>query len=121
MFLFTLVLTAASSEVSTKLPTKIGYAELNSILSHPSSNVLLLDVRTKEEFQAGHIKGALLFPFDQLSASFAEKNKYRPIIVYCHSGRRSAIAMNTLVGMGYRQVSDFGGIGSWKGILITGD
>ena len=121
MILLTLALATAGSQTATSLPPKIGYAELSSVLSGASSDVLLLDVRTDEEFKSGHIMGARLAPYDGLAASFTEENKDRPIVVYCRSGRRSAIARETLTGMGYRQVSDFGGIGSWRGTLVTGD
>ena len=121
MILLILALGTAGSQTAAKLPPKIGYAELSSVLSGASLDVLLLDVRTDEEFKSGHITGAKLAPYDGLAASFSEENKDRPIVVYCRSGRRSAIAQETLSGMGYRQVSDFGGIGSWKGTLVTGD
>ena len=111
---------AASSQSGARLPPKIGYAELSSLLASPHSSILLLDVRTLEEFEAGHIKGALLAPYDELASSFAEKDRDRPIVVYCRSGRRSAIAKATLEKMGYRNVSDFGGIENWKGSLVLG-
>ena len=119
IFLVALALATAASQAAPKLPAKITYPELVSLLANPASRVLLLDVRTAEEYRSGHIKGAVLMPYDELEASFSEKDKGRPIVVYCRSGRRSAIAKATLEKMGYRDVSDFGGIDSWKGRLIT--
>jgi phage shock protein E len=116
-----LVSLGAGAQGSARLKPQIAYSELSALLSRPDSKILLLDVRTKEEFQSGHIAGAILFPYDQLESSFREKDKDRPIVVYCRSGRRSAIAKASLEGMGYSQVSDFGGIGSWKGKLVSGD
>jgi phage shock protein E len=116
-----LALAAAGSQTAAKLPARIGYAELASLLSRSQPGILLLDVRTAEEFRSGHIKGAVLAPYDELPASFSEKDKGKPIVVYCRSGRRSAIAKTSLEKMGYSQVSDFGGIDSWKGSLVTGD
>ncbi|MFA6504688.1 MAG: rhodanese-like domain-containing protein [Treponemataceae bacterium] len=87
---------------------------------------LIVDVRTQEEFASGHIPSAALFPYDELSVKApnfaalvgeAKGGKDRPIVVYCRSGRRSAIAAKTLRGLGYRNVTDFGGIDRWKGPL----
>lgn len=98
-------------------PRPIDYAGLKSALDAPGSAILLLDVRTKEEFDAGHIPGAVLAPYDALQTTFAEPDKNRPIVVYCRSGRRSAIAAETLARMGYTDISDLGGIDRWKGDL----
>lgn len=98
----------------------LGYPELKAFLEAPGSKVLVLDVRTAEEFAAGHIPGSLLALYDSLAASFKEADKARPIVVYCRSGRRSAIAKTTLEGMGYLNVKDFGAFESWKGRVVTG-
>ena len=97
------------------LPPRIGYDALAALMANGS--VLLLDVRTQEEFDAGHIPGAVLAPYDALQTAFAEPDKNRPIVVYCRSGRRSAIAAETLSRMGYADIADFGSIDSWKGPL----
>ena len=79
-------------------------------------DIVLLDVRTAEEFAGGHIPGALLLPYDEITASSAAKlvpSKKAKIIVYCRSGRRSAIAARTLQDLGYESVADLGGIMSW--------
>jgi phage shock protein E len=101
------------------LPAKLNEAQLQKILSNTERKELLLDVRTTEEFAEGHILGAILMPYDEIVAKFKESDKNRPIIVYCRSGRRSAIAVQTLKSMGYRDVSDFGGISNWNGALKT--
>lgn len=78
--------------------------------------IILLDVRTKEEFADGHIPGAVLLPYDAITektARMAIPSKERVIIVYCRSGRRSAIAAETLKDLGYRTVWDLGGIIRW--------
>lgn len=115
-----LVIASATALPAAKLPPKIAYAELAALLANPASTLLLLDVRTAEEFRSGHIQGAVLAPYDQLEASFSEKDRGRPIVVYCRSGRRSAIAKATLEAMGYGNISDFGGINLWKGKLVEG-
>jgi len=107
----------AAGQDSLILKPAVDYDSLVKLLEGNPGRVLLLDVRTAEEFAQGHISGAVLSPYDQLESSFAEPDKSRPIVVYCRSGRRSAIALATLRGMGYLNVSDFGGIGNWKGTL----
>jgi rhodanese-related sulfurtransferase len=121
LFFGLLLSLAAFAQTSARLPAKIGYAELSTLLASPQSKLLLLDVRTPEEYRAGHIPGAVLAPYDQLDQSFAEKDRTRPIVVYCRTGRRSAIAKTSLEAMGYRQVSDFGAVELWKGKLVTGN
>jgi phage shock protein E len=78
--------------------------------------IVLLDVRTSSEFSGGHIKGALLIPYDEIDAAKAAKlipSKDSKVIVYCRSGRRSALAAKTLIDLGYSKVWDLGGILSW--------
>jgi len=102
---------------STASPKPISYERLKSVLDAPGSQTLLLDVRTKEEFDQGHIPASRLMPYDTIQADFKESDKSRPIVVYCRSGNRSSIAARTLVGMGYTDVSDFGAVQLWKGTL----
>ncbi len=81
---------------------------------------MLADVRAQEEYDAGRIPGAILLPFDQITAASAAKalpDKNAPVIVYCRTGRRSAVAAKTLTDLGYRTVYDMGGINQWKGKL----
>jgi rhodanese-related sulfurtransferase len=101
------------------LPPVMDEKGLIALLANGEAKALLLDVRTEEEFAAGHIPGAVLLPYDELAAKFREADKGRPIVVYCRSGRRSAIARETLLGMGYTNVSDFGAYTKWTGKLVT--
>lgn len=77
---------------------------------------VLLDVRMKEEYQAGHIEGALLIPDFELENEMEEKlpDKTMPIFVYCRSGYRSKKAAKVLADAGYKKVYEFGGIMDWK-------
>ena len=80
--------------------------------------VIVLDVRMQQEYDAGHIANAVLLPRPVIEAGDAAVAKARPdkdaeILVYCRSGRRSAIAANALINMGYTNVLDFGGINDW--------
>jgi phage shock protein E len=77
--------------------------------------IVLLDVRTKEEYDTGHIKGSILIPVDNLKeeAESKLKEKNAPIFVYCRSGNRSTTAANILVNLGYKNVYNLGGINKW--------
>lgn len=97
---------------------EISYEELQRLLQN-GSPVTLLDVRTRQEYDGGHIPGALLLPYDEVEQQAAAllPDKSREIVVYCRSGRRSAIAAETLGRLGYEKVSDFGAVSRWKGEL----
>lgn len=77
--------------------------------------IILLDVRTKEEYESGHIKGSMLIPVDNLKTEAENKlkDKDSPIFVYCRSGNRSVTAANILVNLGYKNVHNLGGINNW--------
>ena len=79
------------------------------------SEYIIIDARTEEEFSEGHIENAILIPEYEI-AERAEKelpDKEQLILVYCRSGRRSKIASEELVKLGYSNVKEFGGIIDW--------
>ncbi len=89
-------------------------AEAKEIMDTQGGYVIL-DVRTQEEFDEAHIEGAILIP-DYEIADKAEsilKDKNQLILVYCRSGRRSKLAAEELVKLGYTNVKEFGGIIDW--------
>ena len=76
---------------------------------------IILDVRTQEEYDQGHIPGAIVISHEEI-AEKAEKvltDKDQLILVYCRSGRRSKIAAEALVALGYNNIKEFGGIIDW--------
>lgn len=76
---------------------------------------VILDTRTPEEYETGHIPGAILIPHDEILER-AEKtlpDKDQLILVYCRSGRRSKLAAQDLADLGYTNVKEFGGIIDW--------
>ena len=76
---------------------------------------IILDVRTQEEYDQGHIPGAILIPDTEIKAE-AENiltDKAQLILVYCRSGRRSKLAAESLVELGYTNIKEFGGIIDW--------
>jgi len=79
------------------------------------SGALLLDVRTAEEFQGGHIEGAVNIPVGELEGRLAElPAPDQPIVVYCRSGQRSGNARTMLVKRGFSQVHNLGPMSAWK-------
>lgn len=76
---------------------------------------IILDVREQDEFDAGHIPGAILLPYTEIENKAEEMlhNKDKQILVYCRSGRRSKIVAEALVKLGYTNIKEFGGIIDW--------
>ena len=76
---------------------------------------IILDVRTQEEYDEGHIPGAILIPNTEIEARAEEEltDKDQLILVYCRSGRRSKLAAEILVELGYTNIREFGGIIDW--------
>ncbi|WP_445774555.1 rhodanese-like domain-containing protein [Shewanella sp.] len=77
-----------------------------------NGNATLIDVRTAEEFTAGHIEGAINIPFEHIVAELAKLNiaKDTEVVLYCRSGRRSGIAQNALIEQGYTATFNAGGL-----------
>ena len=94
---------------------QISGAEAKALMDS-ESGYIIIDARTQEEYDQGHIPGAILIPEYEIAAR-AEKelhDKNQLILVYCRSGRRSKIASQALVDLGYTNVKEFGGIIDWE-------
>ena len=76
---------------------------------------IILDVRTQEEYDQGHIPGAILIPDTEVEVTAEEvlTDKDQLLLVYCRSGRRSKLASEILVELGYTNIKEFGGIIDW--------
>ena len=76
---------------------------------------IILDTRAQEEFDEGHIPGAIVLPHDEVleKAESVLPDKDQMILVYCRSGRRSKLAAEDLVTLGYTNIREFGGIIDW--------
>ena len=76
---------------------------------------IILDTRTQEEYEESRIPGAILIPYDEVTekAESILTDKDQLILVYCRSGRRSKIAADALVALGYTNIKEFGGIMDW--------
>lgn len=105
----------SSSESAAAATYQIISAEEAKRMMDETSGCIVLDVRTQEEYDEGHIDGAVLLPYDEISqrAESELPDKDATILVYCRTGRRSAIAAEELANMGYTNVYDFGGIVDW--------
>ena len=93
---------------------QITAGEAKTIMDN-ETDYIIIDARTQEEFTEGHIKNAILIPEYEIKDR-AEKelpDKDALILVYCRSGRRSKIASEELVRLGYTNVKEFGGIIDW--------
>lgn len=74
------------------------------------SGALVVDVRTPEEFAQGHLDNAINIPLNTVETGFADIAKNRSIVVYCRSGNRSGMAMESLVKQGFINVHNGGGL-----------
>jgi len=85
------------------------------------SNYIILDVRTQEEYNEGHIPNSVLLPNDQIGdkATDVLPDKDQMILIYCRSGNRSGQALEKLAELGYTQIYDFGGIIDWPYEVVT--
>ena len=94
---------------------QISQEEAKTIMS-TNREAVILDVRTQEEFDSGHIKGAVLLPVDEITEETAREvipTQDTQVLVYCRSGNRSVTASKTLAQLGYTEVYEFGGINTW--------
>jgi phage shock protein E len=78
-----------------------------------STGAVILDVRTKGEFQSGHLRNSINIPVDNLALNIKKLNKNKPVITCCASGARSASAVRILKSNGFEEVYNGG---SWKSL-----
>ena len=99
---------------------QISAQEAKSIMDSGKDHVII-DARTEEEFAAGHIENAILIPEYEVADRAEQElpDKDALILVYCRSGRRSKIASEELVKLGYTNVKEFGGIIDWPYEITT--
>lgn len=109
------VQSAPAEPAETPAPSRVILPEEAKSVMSSGEEYLLLDVRDIAEYETGHIPGAVCIPYIELEARKDElpDDLGSTVLVYCRSGRRSAIAAQTLVSLGYTNVLDFGGIIDW--------
>ena len=100
--------------------TRISQEEAKEMMERDDGHVIV-DVRRKDESDAGHIPGAILIPNETIGsdAPKALPDNDQIILVYCRSGNRSKQASEKLAAIGYKNVYEFGGINSWTGEIVT--
>ena len=95
----------------------IDVSVLKKRIENPGHSLILLDVRTVREYQSGHIKDSINIPHDQLIKNIDVLDQYRnqPIVVFCRSGRRAQLVIDTLIQNKFDQIVDLeGDILAWK-------
>lgn len=117
LLLAVLLLTGCSVEKGEK-----DVAEYEMITAQQAKEIMdtqegyvILDTRTEEEYEQGHIPGAIVISHEEIKekAESVLTDKDQLILVYCRSGRRSKLAAQDLVDLGYTNVKEFGGIIDW--------
>ena len=87
-------------------------------IAKENPDAIIVDVRRDDEFKSGHIPGAVLLTLETITADTAAKvlpDKNQLLLIYCRSGRRSKIAANNLLELGYTNIIEFGGILDYTG------
>ena len=118
IFIFS-TLTACNFNEEVQNNESLSYSNISPLeakeLLDKNDKIVLLDVRTEEEYETAHIPSSNLLPLSELETKVEKEipNKEKQIIVYCRSGRRSAIAAERLTDLGYVNVYDLGGIIDW--------
>ena len=117
ILLAVLLLTACGQKMETTQEAaymNITPAEAKKLMD-TEEDYVLLDVRTQEEYDDGHIAGAILIPDTEIRDRAEQEltNKDQLILVYCRSGRRSKLAAEILEELGYTRIREFGGILDW--------
>lgn len=109
----------SDSEKSEEVYRQISMEEAQEMMGE--EECVILDVRTKEEYDSGHIPGAICIPNETIGDEEIPElpDKDQKILVYCRSGNRSKQAAKKLVQLGYTNVIEFGGIHDWQGEIVT--
>ena len=118
LFLLLLLLTGcggtASKSSSENDFQQISQEEAKEMMD--TQDVIILDVREQDEYDSGHIPGAVLLPvgtIDEETAAEVIPEKDSTVLVYCRSGNRSKTASSALAELGYTNIYEFGGINTW--------
>ena len=109
-----LMMLTACGAASSDAYKKISQEEAKEMMD--TQEVIILDVREQDEYDSGHISGAVLLPvgtIDETTAAEVIPEKDSTVLVYCRSGNRSKTASSTLAELGYTNIYEFGGINTW--------
>ena len=111
--------TSVSETVQGLKYKQISQEEAQVMMAKDDGHVIV-DVRRQDEYDAGHIPGAILIPNEEIDKTRPEElpDLNQTILVYCRSGRRSKEASEKLAQMGYTNIYEFGGIITWPGETV---
>lgn len=100
--------------------TQISQEEASKMMELDDGHIIV-DVRRQDEYDEGHIPGAICIPNESIGCDSPEAlpDYDQIILIYCRSGRRSKEAAGKLAGMGYTNIYEFGGILDWMGDIVT--
>lgn len=93
--------------------------ELQQLIENDTNEYLLIDVRTEEEYNSGHIPTAIHIPHTEIVENVPAGEKDDLIVVYCRTGARAGRALEALQEAGYTNVYNFGGIIEWTGEIVV--
>ena len=115
-------LSKTKADTAEDMTDKAAYHKLSAEEAYEMmiSQEIVVDVRTREEYDGGHIENAVLVPNESIGSEMPETlpDKEATLLIYCRSGRRSKDAAQKLLALGYQSVYDFGGVIDWPYELV---
>ena len=115
-------LSKAKADTAEDMTGKAAYQKISAEEAYEMmiSQEIVVDVRTREEYDGGHIENAVLVPNESIGSEMPEAlpDKEATLLIYCRSGRRSKDAAQKLLALGYQNVYDFGGVIDWPYELV---
>ena len=120
LVLLCIIVFASGQAKRDKGDTGMGFEQISQLeakrIMANEKGYIIVDARTEGEYVTGHIPGAICIPNESIGTAMPAElpDKEQLILVYCRSGRRSKIAAQALVDLGYTNVKEFGGIIDWK-------
>lgn len=120
VFAFSGCSSVEEEQKNTAAYKQISQEEAKEMMGRDDGHVVV-DVRRRDEYDAGHIPGAILIPNESIGCDSPEAlpDYDQIILIYCRSGNRSKQASEKLAAMGYTNIYEFGGISTWTGEIVT--
>jgi rhodanese-related sulfurtransferase len=117
--------TTTGAPIASSAITKVSPTDGQALIAKMGKDLTVIDVRTPSEYAAGHLANTVNLDIEggRFSAGIAALPKDANYMVYCHSGRRSAIAASTMAAAGFTKIYDLGGIAAWQAAglpVVTG-
>ena len=121
MLLSCLLLAGCAPEAPKEAYRQISQEQARERMAQDDGH-LIVDVRRLDEYESGHIPGAICIPNESIGDTRPEELTHpdQPLLIYCRTGNRSKQAAEKLARLGYTAVYEFGGIVDWTGEIVTG-